>query len=286
MERERVERARRDTLEGEAARLAHEHDLEIGRHLHLAARLARSSAIGHYSAPARLALDAIERRVSAQGPLDLVTPSGVDAIPYLARAHIDGPRSRGPFVVVDCTSTREHSLAFWTDASTSPLTLADRGMLVLLDAAALPHEVQRAIAQSLAEKRAPGGRAEPLDVELAITGCAPTSVLLTAGRMDGTLVMRLGDAQHSPIHLPRLRERAEDLRAIVADRIAREGLRAKGFPVGIDAAAFAGLVDYDFPGESSELDGFVQRLVASSDGDLVQRKDVEALGLSRALPSP
>ncbi len=279
MERERVERARRESLEGDAARMAHEHDLEIGRHLHLAERLARSASIGLYSAPVRMAEGAIERRTKAQAPIALITPSGVDPIPYLARAHIEGPRSRGPFVVVDGTSTREHDLALWTHEATSPLSLADRGTLVLLDAAALPRDVQRAIARALAEKRAPGGRAEPLDVLLAVTNADSPDALLEAGRLDPLLATRLGDAQHEAIALPRLRERAEDLRAIVADRIAREGLRAKGVPVGIDAAAFGRLVDYEFPGEGAELDAIVQRLVASCDGDLVRRKDVDALGL-------
>ena len=56
-----------------------------------------------------------------------------------------------------------------------------------------------------------------------------------------------------PIALPRLRDRPEDLRAILTDRLAREGLRVRGRPVGIDHAGYARLVDYEFPGEDAEL---------------------------------
>ena len=65
------------------------------------------------------------------------------------------------------------------------------------------------------------------------------------------LYARFEDA--TPIELPGLRERSEDLFSIVADRLAREGLRVRGKPIGIEAAAFARLVEYPFEGEDAEL---------------------------------
>ena len=79
--------------------------------------------------------------------------------------------------------------------------------------------------------------------------------------------------------LPRLRDRPEDLRAILTDRLAREGLRVLGRPVGIDHAAYARLVEHAFPGEDAELSAVVQRLVARCGGDVVRAADVDALGL-------
>jgi DNA-binding NtrC family response regulator len=81
------------------------------------------------------------------------------------------------------------------------------------------------------------------------------------------------------VELPRLRDRGEDLRAILTDRLAREGLRVRGRPIGIEQAAFARMVDYDFPGEDAELGAIVQRLVASCRGDVVTTRDVEELRL-------
>jgi len=82
-----------------------------------------------------------------------------------------------------------------------------------------------------------------------------------------------------PITLPRLSERPEDIRAILTDRLAREGLRVRGTPVGIEDAAFARLAEYAFPGEDAELVSIVQRLVAGLRGDVVRAADVDALRL-------
>jgi DNA-binding NtrC family response regulator len=152
-------------------------------------------------------------------------------------------------------------------------------MLVLLDGASLPLDVQRLVARACAEKRAPWERPDPLDVQLAFTGVAYPDELEAAGRLDPALAVRLGEARSFPVVLPRLRERPEDLRAIFTDRLAREGLRVTGRPVGIDQAAFARLVEYGFPGEDAELAAIVSRLVSRCSGEVVRAADVEALQL-------
>src|SRR4029077_3015552 len=115
----------------------------------------------------------------------------------------------------------------------------------------------------LAEKRAPWERPDPLDVQLALTASAPPEMLVEQGRLGRTLAARLADARESPIAVPRLRDRPEDLRAILTDRLAREGLRVIGRPVRIDHECFARLIEHGFPGEDAELVAIVQRLVAA-----------------------
>src|SRR6202035_147346 len=124
--------------------------------------------------------------------------------PYLARAHLAGARRDAPLVLVDATSVREHDPARWTEPGTSPLGLADRGMLVLLDGAALPREVQQIVARALAEKRAPWERPALLDVQLALTAVSSPDELTARGRLDGSLAARLADACACPVELPRL----------------------------------------------------------------------------------
>jgi hypothetical protein len=265
-------------------RLRHERALDVGRDALAATRLARPATVGVYSAASRMALEALERRTAVGAPISVVAPSGVDPVPYLARAHLAGTRREAPLVLVDATSAREHDPARWTEPDTSPLALADRGMLVLLDGAALPPEVQQIVARALAEKRAPWERPAPLDVQLALTGVAAPDELVTLGRLDAGLAARLADAGASAVQLPRLRDRAEDLRAILTDRLAREGLRVHGRPVGIEQAAYARLVEYPFPGEDAELGAIVQRLVARCQADVVRAPDVDALDLASALP--
>jgi len=266
--------------------LLHDRALDGGRDALAAIRLARPATIGVYSAASRMALEALERRTALSAPIAILAPSGVDPVPVLARAHLSGARREGPLVLVDATSAREHDVARWTDPAASPLALAHGGMLALLDGAALPADVQQIVARALAEKRAPWERPDPLDVQLALTASAAPEALVEQGRLDGTLAARLADARESPVTLPRLRDRPEDLRAIFTDRLAREGLRVLGRPVGIEHAAYARLVEYPFPGEDAELAAIVQRLVAgchSGEGrgarDVIVAADVEALGL-------
>jgi hypothetical protein len=280
-----VELGRRaDVAEEELERLRHAMSLHEGRHALAAARLARPATVGVYAAASRMALEAIERRVEANAPIAVAAPSGIDPVPYLARAHLAGPRRAGPFVLVDATQAREHDVARWSDPQASPLALADGGTLVLLDGAALPADVQRLVARALAERRPPWERADPLDIALAFTSTVPAAQLVEGGRLEPQLATRLGDAAESPVSLPRLCDRPEDLRAILTDRLAREGLRVRGTPVGIDQSAFALLIDHTFPGEDAELAAVVQRLVAACQGDVIRADDVREVTGSKEAP--
>ncbi|WP_394846633.1 hypothetical protein LZC95_04100 [Pendulispora brunnea] len=243
-------------------RLRHDAAVEASRHARATMRWARRATVGIYSPPARLAYDALERRAKAGVATVVVAKSGIDPIPYIARAHLAGARRDGPFVLVDGTAAREHEIARWSDPVVSPLALADGGALVLVDGVALPADVQRLIGQALAERRMPWETARPLDTVLVLTSAIEADQLLQSGRLENALVSRLADALDQPIELPRLRDRPEDVRAILTDRLAREGMRILGSPVGLEDAAFARLVEYPFPGEDAELQALVRKLVA------------------------
>jgi hypothetical protein len=276
------EEALRVELEDErerSARLEHDLELQASRSVAHATRLARPAAIGIYSAGARLSYDALERRAKAQAPTFVVARAGIDPVPYVARAHLAGPRARSPLVVVDGTSTREHDLPRWSDPERSPLALADGGVLLLVDAPCLPDTVQRLVARALAERRPPWERAQPIDVVLVATAAQAPAELVESGRLDEALAARLGAAIDEAVVLPRLADRPEDLRAIVTDRLAREGLRQLGRPVGIDDAAFGLLCEHPFEGEDAELALLAAKLVARATGDVIRADDVRALGL-------
>jgi hypothetical protein len=240
-------------------------------------RLAVGAVAGGYSAASRLALEAIERGLASGSPIALVVPSGVDSLATIARAHLSGPRRDSGLAIVDCTSAREHDVARWKDPRVSPLALADGGLLVLLDVGALPADVQRVVANAVAHRRAPWDDSESLDAQVVITAVVSPESLVARGRLDPTLAAIFAAAPVESVALPRLRERPEDLRNVLTEQLAREGLRALGRPVGIERAALSRLVDYDFPGEDAELTGIVRRLVARCEGDVVRDADVDAV---------
>jgi hypothetical protein len=298
LDRERELKSRIDALDDDAARLRHALELEANRHALATARLARPATVGIYSAASRMAFDALERRIAQDAPMVLVLRAGIDPVPYVARGHLSGPRKSGPLVVVDGTSSREHDLERWTDERTSPLALADRGVLMLVDGPALPRDVQVLVARAVAERRPPWERGTPLDVGLVLSitfasHLSPHSShgsgdhrtitledLIADGRLAPELAARFESSE--PIVLPGLHERPEDLRSIVADRLAREGLRVIGRPIGIDAGAFVRLVEYGFDGEDAELASITTKLVArvvKYGEDVVRAGDVESLAL-------
>jgi DNA-binding NtrC family response regulator len=285
MVREQTARREADEAITRAERLEHQLARASAHHALAAARLARPAAVGIYAARSRTAYEALERLTKAQAPIAIVAPSGVDPVPFLARAHLAGARMHAPLVLVDATSTREHDLARWRDPVASPLELADGGVLVLLDCAALPIDIQRLVGQSLAERRAPWERADALDIVVAITTTQSPHDLVEAGHLDPLLASRLGAAIDDAVHLAGIADRPEDIRALVTDRLAREGLRVRGAPIGIDDAAFALLVEHPFEGEDAELTSIVQRLVARAhhrasvgegSGDVIREADVRA----------
>ncbi|MGH7330085.1 MAG: hypothetical protein ACREJX_17200, partial [Polyangiaceae bacterium] len=201
-----------DVEKAEARSELAEHALAVegARHALATTRLARPAAVGVYSAGSRMALEALENKAIANAPLVVHSPPGVDPIPLLARAHLSGPRAKAPFVVVDCTSSREHDVERWRDGATSPLVLAHKGLLVLCDGAVLPRDVQQAIGEALAERRSPASSPEPLDVEIAITSARPFAELVDRAEIDPLLASRFGAELGAAVTLQTLQERGED----------------------------------------------------------------------------
>ncbi len=282
--REQVVQTRLGESEDLVERLKHTIGQGDARHVAAAERLARPLAAGIHSGGFRMAYEALEKRIAHGAPALVVAPPGVDPIPMIARAHLKGPRGEGALVVVDGTSSRDHDLARWKDKNVSPLGLAHQGLLVLVDGASFPHDVQRLVAHALSERRPPWERAEPLDIAIAMTSALPVSVLAEEGRLDPQLLARLSDALEQAVVLPRLVERMEDLRAMVSERLARHGMRVRGTPLGIDDAAMALLVEHPFEAEEVELDAIVVKLVRVCPDSTVRKEHVERVLFGLKVP--
>jgi len=277
LERERAAAKRAEKLEETLFhREAHERRLRE-RDRRVTSRVAEPAEAGPYAPGARVAFETIERRFRAGAPVALLARPGSNPLPYLARAHLAGPRGGGPLVVVAGTLLAEHDVERWADPARSPLALAERGLLVLEDAVRLPGDVQRLIAGALLMRRAPWYGDDAIDVAVAII--AVGSAAEARALLDPALAARFDEALGEPAEWPPLRERGEDLRSLVLDGLAREGMRLRGSPLGIEDAAFERLADYPFPGEDAELGWILQRLALASEGDVVKVVEVEKLRL-------
>jgi transcriptional regulator of acetoin/glycerol metabolism len=275
-ERELAAVARADTADREVERLARIIGLEAGRNTALAEREARRVRRAAYSPAARMTLDALVRLAKSNAPAVLIAPPGTDAAGWAAILHVESPRQGGPFIVVDGSWGAEHDLERWQDDASSPLCLADGGTLVVLEAAALPAPVQEHLGRALAR---PSALPRPGVVPLGLVATArePLSALVEAGRLDKTLASVLTSA---PVTLPRLCERAEDLRALTLDALARAGLARSGKPLGLDLSALRVLAEHVWPGNERELEDVIARAAERVTGSVLTAADLHAIGFS------
>jgi hypothetical protein len=238
---------------------------DAGRAEALARALARPVRVALYSPAGRAAVEQIERLAAAGGPVTLLAPPGIDALAWAAVAHLASPRRRDVLAVVEGTSAAEHEPTRWRDPVASPLRTAAGGTVLLLDADALPLETQAAIAGALHD-----------GVGLVVTVPSTIDSLVAANRLDERLADRLGDRA---VALPPLALRAEDLRGIVLDHLARFGARVHGRPLGIEPAALGAIGEHRWPGNDVELADVLLRAVMAARGEVVTTADLEAAGL-------
>jgi hypothetical protein len=264
-----------------SAHLEHRVEAGAGRNEALARRVAQRALVARYSAASRLALEELERLSKAGAPVGLLTPPGVDPVPYAAYVHGAGSRREGPFVVVDAAGPDEQQPLTWRDPKLSPLCLADGGTLFVSSVAALASMTQAFVAESIVHRRSPAGHAAPLDVALVVS--VPTTVdsLVASGQLHPDLADALGDRA---VPLPPLSARADDLRALFLDRLARIGMRLKGRAFGADPRALARLVEHGWPGNEIELDDVLTRAVAIAEGELLTAAHLDQIGFVPAPP--
>ena len=264
--RERAEGLQRETdrLEASIAERARPRDL-------LVEALARGVRVATYSAPARVALGSLERLGRAGLDVTLEVPVGTDALGFACAFHLAGSRQHAPFVIAEGTAARAHSPAHWQGLD-APTSRAAGGTLVVLNVAALPMAAQDALAMALGARPVEHGRPS---FALVASVPEPPQGLLDALHVSPALAHFL--LPHV-VQLPRLSERAEDLRALVLDRLCHSGVRYAGEPLGIEPLAMQLLVQHAWPGNDAELRSVVDRAAHASTGQRVSVADLSAIG--------
>ena len=206
----------------------------------------------------------------------------------IARAiHDGGVRRRQHFVAVNCAAIPAglleselfgHERGSFTGAVTQSLgrfQAADRGTLFLDEIGDLPLELQpkllRALQEQQIERLGNGGRTTQVDVRViaATNQDLPEMVQQRAFRAD--LFYRLNVF---PIHVPPLRERAEDIPLLVEHFVRRFAERQGKVIDDIPDAFTATLRHYAWPGNVRELQNTIERAVIGTAGRTLQMPSV------------
>jgi transcriptional regulator with GAF, ATPase, and Fis domain len=147
--------------------------------------------------------------------------------------------------------------------------LADGGTLFLDEIGEIPVEMQVKLMRALQEsefERVGGIRTLHVDVRLIAATNRDLKALIADGRFREDLYYRLAVV---PIALPPLRERREDIPALVQHFIEKYDRRLGKKVERLDADALDVLMRYAWPGNIRELENLMERSVLFADGPVI-----------------
>jgi two-component system NtrC family response regulator len=240
------------------------------------------------ASPVRLKVcRSIEKLAGANVPVLLLGESGTGKELLAQALHGLGPRSKQPFVAINCGAIPENLLeselfgyergAFTGAHKQTPgkIESANHGTLFLDEIGDLPHPLQVKLLRFLQDQVVEriGGR-QRIQVDVRIVSATNQSLeeRIADGRFRGDLFYRMNSVT---VRIPALRERAGDavlLANVFLGRFNREfGRSLRGFTQrGIDAMS-----THPWPGNVRELENRVKRAVVMAETTLIDAPDLE-----------
>lgn len=205
----------------------------------------------------------------------------------IARAlHEKSPRAAGPFVALNCAAVPAelieselfgHEKGSFTGAAARHLgkfEQADHGTLFLDEIGDMPVAMQAKLLRVLEEGEVERiGTSKPIgvDVRVVVATHRDLDALVREGKFRQDLFHRV---YVFPIVLPPLRERREDIPALVAHFTAQVCAQNNWKPTKFSSAAVEALQQHSWPGNIRELRNTIERLMLLSSGEEVGIEDV------------
>lgn len=225
----------------------------------------------------------IVRKVADTEASVLITGESGTGKELVARSiHNHSSRRDAPFIAINCAAIPRdlleselfgHVRGAFTGAIKDKIgrfQLADGGTLFLDEVGELPLELQPKLLRALQEKVVePVGGIKPYKLDVRVV--AATNLDMENALADATfredLYYRLAVI---PIHLPPLRERADDIALLLHYFCGKHGAERVSF----DNGAMTALSSYRWPGNVRELENLVERLLIMRGGDTITLEDL------------
>jgi len=204
-----------------------------------------------------------------------------------ARAiHRKSMRGKGPFIRVNCGALNDnlleselfgHEKGAFTGAYTQRkgrFELAEGGTLFLDEVGDISTAMQVKLLRALQEKefeRVGGEKTLRVNVRIIAATNKDLKKMVKDGTYRNDLYYRLNVI---PIHLPPLRQRREDIPALVAFMLEKHRAISVTPPVSI--AAMNLLQDYAWPGNIRELENIIERVLVIRTGEGIEAADLAA----------
>jgi DNA-binding NtrC family response regulator len=227
------------------------------------------------SFPMRRAFAVLEKAAASTATVLLTGETGTGKEVAAESLHRASPRADGPFVVVDCGAIPSelleselfgHEKGAFTGAHAARVGAfaeADGGTLFLDEIGELAPELQPKLLRALEKrevKAVGANRHVPVDVRLVAATHRDLRAEVNASRFRSDLYYRVAVLE---VRLPPLRERLDDLPALVDALLQRLAPRATGDLAFLRAPEFlAELARHDWPGNVRELRNHLERCLA------------------------
>jgi two-component system nitrogen regulation response regulator NtrX len=246
-------------------------------------------------------LDAVQRAAPTNATVLILGESGVGKELVARAIHRNSLRARERFVQVNCAAIPEelieselfgHEKGSFTGAADRQLgkfELADRGTIFLDEVGDMSAKTQAKVLRVLQEgevERLGSQRTLKVDVRVIAATNKDLQAAIAEGTFREDLFFRLSVI---PIRVPPLRDRREDIPALVkhfSDQFAAEGGRARRFTT----AALDLLQRHPWRGNVRELKNAVERALIMAPGDQIDAADLRDLvpntPASFAAPNP
>ena len=206
--------------------------------------------------------------------------------------HDNSPRKDGSFVKIDCSSLPESLIeselfgyeegAFTgarKEGKTGLIQLAHRGTLFLDEIGELPLGVQAKLLGVLQDKilqRIGGTKNISVDIRIIAATNRDLMEMVNEGTFRLDLYYRL---KVVPIVIPPLRERKVDVVPLINLFLQRINSQYR-LNKTISSKAMKLLMDYEWPGNVRELENEIERLVVTSDSQIIEPEDIDGLSIN------
>lgn len=235
-------------------------------------RLSDTNMIGQSPEMLRL-YRIIERTATSKHPVLILGEKGTGKSSLAHLIHAGGSLRDRPFIEVNCAlSTPSQLESALFGSSSSPLdqpALATRGTVFLKAVAEMPLAVQGKLLRALQEKevRLPGaGKARPVEARVIAATHRDLESAVQQGTFRRDLYLRLNVVA---LRLPPLRERREDIPALVEHFLGKIAASARHSRYSLSPEAMKLLLNYAWPGNVRELEEALRQSALSSNGSLI-----------------
>jgi len=252
-------------------------------------RIARHTASKHFIArsPAMQEVLELAARVAPIDTTVLVNGESGTGKEFIVRMiHDQGPRAAAPFVSVNCAALTEtlleselfgHVRGAFTGASRDKAGLfevAGSGTLFLDEIGEVAPSVQAKLLRALQEReirRVGAERTIKVDARVVAATNRNLKDGVAKGSFREDLYFRLAAFI---IEVPPLRERSEDIPALVHEFVTRSAARLQKDVKTVSADAMTTLITYDWPGNVRELEHAIERGVILAHGSTVTLREL------------